>query len=111
MDERIGKWVAVSYSYSVAGLFSSGGGIHAAFGILESEDDAAILVRQANGETLYLPIETIRTIQVIAPPEPIPGGTLLRPAGDSASESMLVRPAESAGPETLLRQTDAPSDE
>ena len=109
MDERIGKSVAVSYSYSVATPFSTGG--IDAVGILESEDDAAIVVRQANGEALYIPIETITSIQMIAQPERIPGGTLLRPAADSVPESVLVRPAESTGPETLLRHSVTPVDE
>src|SRR2546427_6665121 len=96
VQEIVGKWVAVAYSYTVTGIFTAGAGMHFAYGVLESADDAALLVRQADGETLYIPTANARGVRMIEPPEMGPGGTLLRPSNSESLEEALVRPAQSS---------------
>ena len=104
-SDFVGKWVAITYSFT--GVSASGYGMFSAFGILDSADDGALLIRQADGETLFLPLETVRGMNLIEPPELGPQGTLMVPA--VSTPGSLLPPSESvvSNSEHLLRTTDS----
>ena len=107
-SECIGKWVAVGYSYAMYPAVAGGMDIHHVFGILESADDAALLILQPNGERAYVPVATVREFRVIEPAEMGPGGAMVRPAHAPAADSS-IRPVESEANE-LVRPADGQSD-
>jgi len=79
------------------------------FGVLEACDEDALLLRQQNGETLFLPLSTIRRIETIDPDELSQENLLLRPTSAPDSET-LVRPAadpSTSDPNRLLRTVDS----
>ena len=77
-SEWIGKWVAVRYSYTHSFGFAGTMDSQYAYGILDSMDEASLLVRQPGGETVYIPRSAVRAFELIEPPELGPAGTMLR---------------------------------
>jgi hypothetical protein len=79
------------------------------FGILEACDVDAMLLRQTNGETLFLPLSSIRRVEMFDLDGTRPENKLLRPAGAPNSET-LVRPASDGSihdSRRLVRPADA----
>lgn len=102
-DSPVGKWVHVISGGSDAYT----GAPTSEFGVLEARDAAFLYVHRADGEVVILPMASVRSLRVIQPPPPIPGGTLLRPA---SADDLLLTPAGSmeTDPALLLHPASAP---
>src|SRR5437870_3140488 len=88
--EYIDKWVSVVYGDPMSGMSA---GANYTYGVLVTADEAAVLVRQPDGEILFIPMSSVRRVGLIEPPELGPGGTLLRPSTVPVEPGMLMRPA------------------
>jgi hypothetical protein len=100
LDSLIGHWVQVRTTGGSAAY-----GVHpnTEFGILEGFDDVCYLLKKWNGETLYLPADTVRDVIPLDEPS-VPANTLLR--ASDAPEAPLLRPAtmgDAGDPDKLLR--------
>jgi hypothetical protein len=63
--DHIGRFVAVSYSYSPIPIEYSGVNLYHVYGKLESVDEGGISIRQSDGESIFLPTNTVHRIEII----------------------------------------------
>jgi hypothetical protein len=94
----VGHWVQIRTTPYLPGI---GGPTGNEFGILEAVDEGALLLKKWNGETLYLPIDSIREV-IQMEESPADADTLLR--ASEAPEEPLLRPASGGDtdPDKLL---------
>ncbi len=95
----VGQWVEVRWGAgSGPAVFPSYVALPSlVYGLVEECDDYALLLRKLDGETLYLPLDSIRSMKPVAPPR--------------QAQDQLLRPSEAPDANSLVRPAAGPSEE